>query len=91
MDKPQSTQALLELALWFGVLAGLVGLAFYVIVKLRRSAHDAAPGANAMMTNFRELHARGELTDEEYRKLKTSLTARLQAELKERGNTDEPS
>jgi hypothetical protein len=38
------------------------------------------------MTNFRELHAQGELSDEEYRTIKAVLAERFEQEL---NSTDE--
>jgi uncharacterized membrane protein len=67
---------------WMGgvILLALVGA--FIIGKLRSKLRESESGANDLMTNFRELHARGDLSDEEYRTIKASLAARLQKELK---------
>ena len=64
--------------------------AVYVIEKRpRRSVQDEQqePTASELMSKFRELHSRGELSDAEFRTIKTTLAARLQEELKDNGET----
>ena len=43
---------------------------------------DDQHGSHELLTNFREMHARGELSDQEYRTIKTRLAAVIHAELK---------
>ncbi len=72
---------LLLAALWFAVILALLALA---IVGLRRWRGDAAedqPGASELLTKFRELHARGGLSDDEYRTIKTKLATQIDTEL----------
>jgi uncharacterized membrane protein len=64
------------------VLAALVLVAVYVVRKVRETMRDDSPAGSSIMSNFRELHAQGELTDEEYREIKNRLAGRLQDELK---------
>ena len=40
-----------------------------------------------MLTNFRDLHAKGELSDEEYRTIKNTLAEQLQDEITEKDKT----
>lgn len=56
-------------------------LGFTVVRKLRGSADHDKHQSSELMTKFRELHARGGLSDEEYRTIKTKLAAKLQIEL----------
>lgn len=65
------------------LLAGLV----WAARKFRDGAGDDRLTADEQLTKFREMHAQGVLSDEEYRTIKTRLTAQLQGELKE---TKEP-
>lgn len=60
----------------------LVG--YYVVDKVRRWLRESGPTASDHVTNFRELHASGQLSDEEYRNIKSMLSARLQEQLKDR-------
>ena len=49
--------------------------------KWRGSAADDQPAKSELLTKFRELHARGGLSDDEYRTIKTKLAAQLDTEL----------
>jgi uncharacterized membrane protein len=59
----------------------------YVIGRVRARISRKEPPASEWWTNFKELHAKGELSDEEYRTIKAMLAERLQREL---NSTDEP-
>jgi hypothetical protein len=65
----------------------LVAVASYVVGKIRTRAVKQEPTASDLMSNFRELHSRGELSDAEFRTIKTTLAARLQQEIKDKGET----
>lgn len=70
-------------AMLFCVLAiGMALLALGFVRRLRDRAEDDQGGASDMLTKFREMHAQGVLSDEEYRTIKTNLAARLQSEIK---------
>ncbi|HEX4128423.1 MAG TPA: SHOCT domain-containing protein [Pirellulales bacterium] len=58
-------------------------MGYYVVGKLRSRLHESGPSASDFMTNFRELHARGELSDEEFRTIKAKLAAKLQEQVKQ--------
>ena len=45
------------------------------------SDQDDKLATSDMMDAFRDLHGRGQLSDDEYRSIKTKLAARLKAEL----------
>jgi uncharacterized membrane protein len=70
--------------------ATLIAVGIYVIGKVRAGMRDEGIKSSEYLTNFQELHARGELNDEEFRTIKAMLSARLQQELKsqERRNID---
>jgi hypothetical protein len=63
-------------------VAMLCAAAAYAIGKIRGQVRESDPGANEFMTNFRELHSQGDLSDEEYRTIKAMLASRLQEQLK---------
>jgi uncharacterized membrane protein len=67
--------------------AALVAAAVYVIARVRASIHRKEPPASEWLTNFKELHAKGGLSDEEYRTIKAMLAEQLQREV---NSTDEP-
>ena len=76
-----------ELVIWATVCAVGVAVAIYVIGKVRALAAQHEPTPSDLMSNFRDLHSRGELSDAEFREIKTNLAARLQEELKDNGET----
>lgn len=71
--------------LMLAVLAVVVVAGVYVVSLVRRRLLAGQPGASALLTKFRELHAKGELSDEEFRTIKSTLASRLEAELNENG------
>jgi len=71
-----------KLILWGALLAVLVATLVYVIGKLRAEPVQQEPKASELLSNFRELHSRGELSDEEFRTIKSTLAAQFQEELK---------
>ncbi len=73
------------LVLWIAVLAILVTVAYYVVGKIRPKPVQKERKASQWLSKFRELHSQGELSDEEFRTIKTTLAAQLQDELKDNG------
>ncbi len=71
----------LQLALAVFLLAVcILGLALTVhfLRKWREYSDEDQHGSNSMLSKFREMHSRGELSDEEFRKIKTDIRARIQ-------------
>jgi uncharacterized membrane protein len=75
------------LVIWLAVLASLISVAAYVVMKIRPKTLQHEPEASELLSKFRDLHSQGELSDEEFRTIKTTLTAQLQQELKDNGKT----
>ncbi|HUT12279.1 MAG TPA: hypothetical protein VMY42_17410 [Thermoguttaceae bacterium] len=71
-----------KLLLWGALLAVLVVTLVYVIGKLRAEPAQQEPTAGELLSNFRELHSWGGLSDEEFRTIKTTLAVQFQEELK---------
>lgn len=69
-----------QVVLWTAALAVLLVVGAYLILKARSMREQQPSAAHEMLTDFRELHGRGHLTDEEYRTIKTALTERLERE-----------
>jgi uncharacterized membrane protein len=72
---------------WFAVLASLLAVAYYVITKIRPEPEKKEPLASQWLSKYREMHSRGELSDEEFRTIKTKLAEQLQDELNDNGET----
>ena len=77
-----------SLVLWMAVLAILVAIAWYLIGKIRPKSAQKERRASEWLSKCRELHTRGELSDEEFRTIKTNLAAQLQEELNDNGDKD---
>ncbi|MGD9722569.1 MAG: hypothetical protein AB7O59_14655 [Pirellulales bacterium] len=67
--------------------AALVAAGIYVIGRVRADLMSREPPSSQWITNFRHLHSQGELSDEEYRTIKSVLAERLEDEL---NSADEP-
>jgi uncharacterized membrane protein len=78
-------EATTSIVLLVALAATLVAVGVYVIGRLRQETVEKEPPASRLITNFQELHAKGELSDQEYRTIKAVLTERFQDELKETG------
>jgi len=68
-------------ALWFAAIFALLALAIVAVRRFRGGAADDQPGPNELLAKFRDLHARGGLSDDEYRTIKTKLATQIDAEL----------
>jgi uncharacterized membrane protein len=75
------------LIFWLALLAIALCVANYVIGKVRGKSLQQEPGASELLIKFRHLHSRGELSDAEYRTIKTTLAAQIQQELKDNAET----
>ena len=78
---------LLLAALWFAVIFALLALAVMALRRWRGDSADDRPEASELLTKFRELHAGGGLSDDEYRTIKTKLATQLHSELKDNDQT----
>ena len=74
------------LILWLAVLAILVAVACYVIGKIHPKTVQKERKASQWLSKCRESHSQGELSDEEFRTIKTNLAAQLQDELSDNGH-----
>jgi uncharacterized membrane protein len=70
------------------VLAMLVAVAWYVVGKIRPKSENKEQTDGEWLLKYRDSHSRGELTDAEYRTIKTTLNERHQDELKDSSKSD---
>lgn len=78
-----SADTLAQLMLWFSVLLGLLTVGVLVVQRFRGGAADRGPSASQLMSNFQEMNQRGDISDADYRKVKSVLGAKLHGELKD--------
>ena len=76
-----------EMVLWLAVLAVLTGLAAYAIEKTRPKPVQKEPEAVELLSKFRDSYSRGDLSDAEFRTIKTTLVTEIQRELKDNDET----
>lgn len=85
LESPQA-----RLVLWCAGLGMAIAVAVYIVATVRggfRASDDDNSDASELLTKFREIHAEGGLSDEEFRTIKTRLTDELSHELKGTGKS----
>jgi hypothetical protein len=66
-----------------GILVGLVMVGVLIVQRFRGSAAQKGTTASELISNFQEMRSRGDITDADYRKIKSVLGAELHGELKD--------
>ena len=72
----------------FAAVMALIAVGVYAVSKWRDATEDDTNTASELLTNFREMHSRGDLTDEEFRTIKARLSYEMQEELRNSDNKD---
>jgi hypothetical protein len=70
-----------QIVLWTLAGAAFCAIGVYLVKKFRDRAVQDQPQASELLTNFREMHSQGGLSDEEFRTIKAQLADRLQREI----------
>ena len=65
----------------------VIAIAVYAAGRLRDRVKKDGNSASDLITNFREMHVQGVLSETEYRTIKTMLEERLQDELRDTDET----
>ena len=76
------------IVLWVAGLALVTAVCVYLVGKFRGSYRESDLEPSNLMSNFRDLHSQGELTDEEYRNIKSKLAVRLRDEMRKSEQTE---
>ncbi len=76
-----ATQKLITAGLLFAVMAAVTALGAWIVSRFRGRKGDEGPTVSELFSKFRELHEQGELSDQEFRNIKTLLKDKLQQEL----------
>ena len=74
---------IVQLVIWIAVFSALVAIAVFVSLRIRAESVQKEPVASEMLSKFRELRGQGDLSEEEFRTIKTALAEQLQEELKD--------
>lgn len=73
--------------IWGTVLVCMLMVGAYLVKKFRDRSGGDRLTANQLLTNFREMERGGDITDSEFRTIKTVLGERLQAETRDSSET----
>jgi uncharacterized membrane protein len=73
-----SPETLVQLVTWVGVLIGLVIVAALIVQRFRGGRAETGLKPEQLLANFEEMGTRGDISDADYRKIKSVLGARLQ-------------
>jgi uncharacterized membrane protein len=76
-----ATEKLITAGLLFAVMAAVTALGAWIVSRFRGRKVDEGPTTSELLSKFRDLYEQGELSDQEFRKIKTLLKDKLQQEL----------
>lgn len=79
------TTSTAKVLLWMSVLLVLVVVGYYLVRRFRDRTDEDQQTASDLLTNFREMHLEGDISEAEFRTIKTVLGRKLQDELKDAG------
>jgi uncharacterized membrane protein len=74
--------------LWVTVLLVMLAVGYYVVRRYRDRIDDDRQTASELLTNFREMRQEGDISEMEFRTIKTVLGRKLQDELKDADGDD---
>ncbi|MFW6171798.1 MAG: hypothetical protein ACODAD_15025 [Planctomycetota bacterium] len=77
-----------RLVLWVAILLIIMAIAYYVVRRFRDRIDDDQQTASELLTNFREIHQEGDISEVEFRTIKTVLGQQLQEETKKADGED---
>ncbi|HZZ27032.1 MAG TPA: hypothetical protein VFE46_03415 [Pirellulales bacterium] len=78
-----TTQKLITAGLLFAAMAAVTALGAWVVSRFRNRKVDEGPVLSELLSNFRELHRQGKLSDQEFRNIKTLLAEKIQQQVKD--------
>ncbi|MFP6611182.1 MAG: SHOCT domain-containing protein [Pirellulales bacterium] len=81
MSNTEALEALTEAIILFATIAVLIAIGAHIASKWRGTKEDNKLSTSELLTKYREMHSRGELSDEEFRNIKSRLANQLQNEL----------
>ena len=67
--------------IWVTVFLVVSVIGWFVVLRFRDISGDDNPTSNELLTNFRDLHHEGDISEQEYRTIKTVLRTRVEDEL----------
>ena len=76
-----------SLILWLAVLAALIAVAAYLVLKIRGKTLQSEPPASELLSKFRDLHSQGELTRRRIPNYKNDTCGATSERVKQRRKT----
>jgi len=77
-----SLETAIWLLVWVAVLIGLVMVATLVVQRFRGGAAQKGATPAELLTNFQEMRERGDISDADYRRIKSVLGDKIHDDLK---------
>lgn len=77
-----SLETWVQLCVWGAILLGLVVLGVLVVQRFRGGAAEAGERPAELLTNFQEMRERGDISDADYRRIKSVLGDKIQDDAK---------
>jgi hypothetical protein len=81
-----SSATAVQLAIWLSVLFGLIVVAWIVVQRFRGGAAEVGPSDGELLTKFQEMKVEGDISETEYRTIKSVLGGKLQRDAKDGKN-----
>jgi hypothetical protein len=81
-----SAATLVQLLISGGILAGLIVVGWLVVQRFRGGAADVGRSEREMLTKFQEMRHEGDISEAEYRTIKSVLGEELQRNVKDGKN-----
>ncbi|MFO7905002.1 MAG: hypothetical protein ACQESR_16580 [Planctomycetota bacterium] len=78
-----------RLVLWVAVLLVMLAVGYHVARRFRDRIDDDQQTASELLTNFREIHHEGDISEVEFRTIKTVLGQQLQEGTKKADSEDQ--
>ena len=67
--------------IWVTVLLVVAVVGWYVVLRFRDISDDDHPTPSELLTNFRQLRQEGDISEQEYRTIKTALRPDIDREV----------
>jgi len=81
-----SAATAVQIAIWVSVLCGLIVVAWLVVQRFRGGAADEGRPESELLTKFQEMRQEGDISEAEYRTIKSVLGEQLQRNVKDGKN-----
>ncbi len=81
--RTMTAETLGQLITGVGVLLGLLTVAVLIVQRFRGDAGQKGSTTKELVSNFQEMRSRGDITEADYRRIKSVLGESLHSELKD--------